>query len=91
LTGLHQNRLSDYKRHKHQPTDYSTFAAFADGLGLPSAARRALGLDASAPSAAAAGVPQPRPAPFAEISLEYPDTPVQAAGKCRFVVAGRPG
>ena len=25
-------------------------------------------------------MPQPRPAPFAEISLEYLDTPAQAAG-----------
>jgi Helix-turn-helix domain len=47
LTGLHQNRLSDYKTGKHKPKEYSVFAAFADGLGLPSAARRALGLDAT--------------------------------------------
>ena len=59
---------------------YSVFAAFADGLGLPPAARQALGLDASPPAAAGIGVPQPRPAPFAEISLEYPDTPARAAG-----------
>jgi hypothetical protein len=80
LTGLHQNRLSDYKTRKHRATEYSVFAAFADGLGLPSAARQALGLDASPPAAAGIGVPQPRPAPAAEISLEYPGTPVQAAG-----------
>ena len=80
LTGLHQNRLSDYKTGKHRPTEYSVFAAFADGLGLPPAARQALGLDASSPAAAGIGVPQQRPAPFAEISLEYPGTPVQAAG-----------
>ena len=34
----------------------------------------------SPPAAAGMGVPQPRPAPSAEISLEYPDTPAQAAG-----------
>ena len=79
LTGLHQNRLSDYKTGKHRPTEYSVFAAFADGLGLPPAARQALGLDASSPAAAGIGVPQQRPAPAAEISLEYPGTPVQAA------------
>jgi Helix-turn-helix domain len=80
LTGLHQNRLSDYKTGKHRATEYSVFAAFADGLGLPPAARQALGLDSSSPTATGIGVPQPRPAPFAEISLEYPDTPTQAAG-----------
>ena len=35
LTGLHQNRLSDYKTGKHRPKQYSVFAAFADGLSLP--------------------------------------------------------
>ncbi|HEU0169569.1 MAG TPA: helix-turn-helix transcriptional regulator, partial [Chloroflexota bacterium] len=80
LTGLHQNRLSDYKTGKHKPKEYSVFAAFADGLGLPPAARLALGLDASAPAAAGIGVPQPRPAAFAEVSLDYPGTAKQAAG-----------
>ena len=47
LTGLHQNRLSNYKTGKHEPKEISVFAAFADGLGLPTAARQALGLDAS--------------------------------------------
>jgi transcriptional regulator with XRE-family HTH domain len=79
LTGLHQNRLSDYKTGKHRPTEYSVLAAFADGLGLPPAARQALGLDASTPTAAGIGVPQQRPTPAAEISLEYPGTPTQAA------------
>jgi hypothetical protein len=80
LTGLHQNRLSDYKTGKHQPTDLSVFAKFADGLGLPPVARQALGLDADPPAAASIGVPQQRQAPFAEISPEYPDTPARAAG-----------
>ena len=90
LTGLHQNRLSDYKTGKHRPKEYSVFAAFADGMGFPPAARQALGLDASPPEAAGIGVPQPRPAPFAEISLEYPGTAGQAAGNVVVVVAGRP-
>ncbi len=80
LTGLHQNRLSNYKTGKHAPKEYSVFASFADGLGLPPAARQALGLDGSSPTAAGIGVPQPRPAPAAEISLEYPGTPGQATG-----------
>jgi hypothetical protein len=74
-----QNRLSDDKTGKHRATEYSVFAAFAAGLRLPPAARQALDLDGSSPTAGI-GVPQPRPAPFAEISLEYPDTPTQAAG-----------
>ena len=79
LAGLHQNRLSDYKTGKHKPKEISVFAAFADGLGLPSAARRALGLDTVSPGAAGIGVPSPRPAPFAEASLEYPASAAQAA------------
>jgi transcriptional regulator with XRE-family HTH domain len=80
LTGLHQNRLSNYKTGKHEPKEYSVFAAFADGLGLPAATRQALGLDADEPASADFGVPQPRPASFAEVSLDYPDTAEQAAG-----------
>ena len=91
LTGLHQNRLSDYKTGKHTPKDYSVFAAFADGLGLPPAARQALGLDTSPSGAAGLGVPQPRPASSAEISLDYPDTPARGCRERRLVVAGRPG
>src|SRR5450755_1194750 len=43
-------------------------------------ARQALGLDTSSSGAAEMGVPQPRPAPVTEISLEYPGTSAQAAG-----------
>ena len=80
LTGVPQGRLSEYKTGKRTPTGYSVFAAFADGLGLPPAARRALGLDASPSAVAGMGVPQPRPASFAEISLVFPGTPAQVAG-----------
>jgi hypothetical protein len=52
LTGIPQGRLSEYKTHKRVPTDLSIFESFADGLGLPAAARRALGL---APEAARSG------------------------------------
>ena len=52
LTGIPQGRLSEYKTRKRKPADLSTFEDFADGLGLPAAARRALGL---APEAAGAG------------------------------------
>ena len=52
LTGITQGRLSEYKTHKRIPTATSVFEAFADGLGLPGAARRALGL---APEASGSG------------------------------------
>jgi hypothetical protein len=48
LTGIPQGRLSEYKTHKRIPTATSTFETFADGLGMPRAARRALGLDPEA-------------------------------------------
>jgi len=44
LTGIPQGRLSEYKTRKRMPTATSTLEAFADGLGMPPAARRALGL-----------------------------------------------
>jgi hypothetical protein len=56
LTGIPQGRLSEYKTHKRMPTATSTFETFADGLGIPPAARRALGLD---PEAAGSGPPDP--------------------------------
>jgi hypothetical protein len=62
LTGIPQGRLSEYKTRKRMPTATSTFEAFADGLGMPPAARRALGL---APETAGSGLldsPGGRPA-----------------------------
>jgi transcriptional regulator with XRE-family HTH domain len=52
LTGITQGRLSEYKTGKRIATATSTFEGFADGLGLPAAPRRALGL---APEAAGSG------------------------------------
>lgn len=46
LTGIPQGRLSEYKRGKRVPT-LNTLEAFADGLGVPEQARRALGLASS--------------------------------------------
>ena len=44
LTGIGQGRLSEWARHKRAPAASVTFEAFADGLGIPAAARQALGL-----------------------------------------------
>ena len=54
LTGISQGRLSEYKTRKRAPRANSTFQGFADGLGLPPAARLALGF---APQAASTGRP----------------------------------
>src|SRR3984885_2158665 len=48
LTGVPQGRLSEWKTGKREPKGVSTFQKFADGVGLPAAARRALGLDPDA-------------------------------------------
>ncbi len=47
LTGILQSRVSEYARRKRTPVASMTFQAFADGLGMPSVAREALGLAAS--------------------------------------------
>ncbi len=65
LTGIPQGRLSEYKTHKRTPTATSTFEAFADGLGMPPAARRALGLDSGT---ARSGPPRPPGARLAGIA-----------------------
>jgi tetratricopeptide (TPR) repeat protein len=56
LTGIPQGRISEYKTHKRIPTATATFETFADGVGIPPAARRALGLAAEA---AGSGPPGP--------------------------------
>ena len=48
VTGIPQGRLSEYKTGKHTPTATSTFEAFADGLGLPPAARHLIPIRSSA-------------------------------------------
>jgi hypothetical protein len=52
LTGKTQGRISEYKTYKRIPNEISIFEDFADGLGMPAAARSALGLD---PEAAESG------------------------------------
>ena len=49
MTGIPQGRLSEYMTGKRAPRAVSTFQTFADGLGMPRAAREALGLTASPP------------------------------------------
>ena len=67
LTGVPQGRLSEWKTGKREPRDVSTFQKFADGVGLPAAARRALGL------APAVATPTDASTPEAGITLTYPD------------------
>src|ERR1035441_5932261 len=70
LTGIPQGRLSEWNTGKREPRGISTFRKFADGVGMPPAARRALGLDSEAPPAAPASSP--------DLSMPYPDTPADA-------------
>lgn len=72
LTGIAQGRLSEYKTGKRNPQASSTFEAFANGIGMPPAARRALGLT---PNAAAP--PGDASAPR-DVKLSYPDNASQA-------------
>jgi transcriptional regulator with XRE-family HTH domain len=78
LTGISQGRLSEYMTGKRKPRAASTFAKFADGLGMPSAAREALGL---APDQSPAGVGGQLPEQSVpDVGLSYPDTPAEATG-----------
>jgi len=59
LTGISQGRLSEWASRKRKPRASSVFEAFADGLGLPPAARQALGLAFDSPGEP--GLAQPCP------------------------------
>lgn len=50
LTGIPQGRLSEWATGKRAPAASKSFEAFADGLGVPAAARQALGLAPVPPS-----------------------------------------
>jgi transcriptional regulator with XRE-family HTH domain len=71
LTGLSQGRLSEWATGKRAPKAVTTFQKFAEGVGLPPAARRALGLDAGSQGT---GVTAAR----ARADVSYPGTPDQA-------------
>jgi hypothetical protein len=62
LTGIPQGQLSEWVQRRRVPRASSTFEAFAGGLGLPPAARQALGL---APHpAGGSGIGRVRPWPI---------------------------
>ena len=54
--------------------------SFADGLGMPPAARQALGLAAEQPGSPGISLAHSQRAPDLDAGLEYPGTPAQAAG-----------
>jgi transcriptional regulator with XRE-family HTH domain len=72
LTGIPQGRLSEWKTGKREPKGVATFQKFANGVGLPPAARRALGLAAGPQAATVTASP-------IDADVSYPDTPEQAA------------
>lgn len=72
LTGISQGRLSEWVNRKREPKGVATFQKFANGVGMPPAARRALGLDSTGTSQAS------DPRSSAELCMPYPDTPMDA-------------
>jgi len=79
LTGIPQGRLSEWMTRKREPRATSTFEKFADGLGMPPAARRALGLAAAPSPTARISLVCPGEVAGLDAGLEYPGTPMQAA------------
>jgi transcriptional regulator with XRE-family HTH domain len=71
LTGIPQGRLSEWNTGKRKPKGVTTFQKFANGVGLPPAARRALGLDAGTRAVAVT-------ASSASPDVSYPDTLAKA-------------
>jgi transcriptional regulator with XRE-family HTH domain len=80
LTGKAQGRLSEYMTGKRQPRGVKTFQDFADGLGMPSAAREALGLAADPAERAAVIGHRAQAHGAADLGLTYPATTAEAAG-----------
>jgi transcriptional regulator with XRE-family HTH domain len=72
LTGVPQGRLSEWMTGRRESKAASTFQKFADGVGLPTAARRALGLAPAAVTLADASSAE------AGTALSYPDGVAQA-------------
>jgi transcriptional regulator with XRE-family HTH domain len=80
LTGIAQGRLSEWTGGKRKPQAVTTFQAFADGLGMPTAARQALGLGPAESASLGTGLSRSHAVPDVDVGLEYPGTPTQAAG-----------
>jgi transcriptional regulator with XRE-family HTH domain len=80
LTGISQGRLSEWATRKRKPRATSTFESFADGLGMPPAARQALGLAPEPPAIPGLALAHSRDALKLDAGLEYPGTPMQAVG-----------
>jgi hypothetical protein len=79
LTGISQGRLSEYMSHKRKPEKAAIFRDFADGLDMPPAARRALGLIPDRPATVGGGLVPAMREPLDDKGLAYPDTPDDAA------------
>jgi len=80
LTDILQGRLSEYARRKRTPMAAATFEAFANGLGMPPAARQALGLAGTPSGSPGISLAHSRQEPDLNAALKYPGTPAQAAG-----------
>ena len=65
--------------HKRKPEKAAIFRDFADGLDMPPAARRALGLTPDRPATVGGGLVPAMREPLDDKGLAYPDTPDDAA------------
>jgi len=77
LTGISQGRLSEYRTGKREPKAATTFRDFADGVGMPSVAREALGLTSERLPRIGGQLPNE---PGHDVDLLYLDSPTEAAG-----------
>jgi transcriptional regulator with XRE-family HTH domain len=81
LTGISQGRLSEYVNHKRRPQKATLIRDFADGLDMPAAARKALGLLAERSATSGAGLVPAMREPPDDTGLAYPDAPEDATAK----------
>jgi transcriptional regulator with XRE-family HTH domain/tetratricopeptide (TPR) repeat protein len=82
LTGISQGRLSEYRTGKREPKAATTFRDFADGVGMPSVARQALGLTSERSPRISGQLSDER---GQDVGLVYADSPTEAAGNLALV------
>jgi hypothetical protein len=87
LTGVSQGRLSEWRTGKREPKGVSTFQRFADGVRLPAAARRALGLDPAAVTLAVSWFSAVAEATLLVAWMTYDSAPTSGMAQGYFVQA----
>jgi transcriptional regulator with XRE-family HTH domain len=77
MTGRSQGRISEYINGKHKIVSAKVLQEFADGLGFPLVARRALGLASEPTGHSVVAAPRSGTSPL-EAGLAFPDSPAEA-------------